>query len=170
MSVWAYSNFSEQDSQRVLEEIYHKYKRLMFAAAGKYMENTVDREDIVQTALVRLVRIFLPQMPQRVISAGYIISTVRSVSIELLQRQGQETKHFISLEDSRIENVTAAVETMDNLMLLTEEAEQLRAIWPQLPEGDRFLLEGKYILGKAIRVFKAANAHREVVRGLFCPL
>ena len=36
---------------------------------------------------------------------------------------------------------------MDDLMILSEENAQLREIWPMLSEDQRFILEGKYILG-----------------------
>lgn len=148
MFAFILSNSNDADCKNAVEEIYQKYKRLMFASARKYTENAADQEDIVQTALERLIKILSASPPnRRCISAGYIVSVVRSVSIELLRKQGREAKHCVSLETEQIEQIMEAGETMDRLMLLSEEAEQLWKIWPLLPSEDRFLLEGKYILG-----------------------
>ena len=46
-----------------------------------------------------------------------------------------------------MEQIAEDGETMDSLVLLSEQAEQLWKIWPKLTEDERFLLEGKYILG-----------------------
>lgn len=144
---WAFSGPGGPDNSNSVEELYLKYKRLMFATAGKYTENSADQEDIVQTALERLIKIFSVSGPQgRCISAAYIVTTVRSVSIEFLRRQGLETKYFVSMEGEQYEQAVGTTETMDKLMMLSEDASQLWAIWPQLPDEDRILLEGKYIL------------------------
>ena len=44
------------DDQQYMEGLYHQFKRLMFATAGKYAADPADREDLVQSALVRLVK------------------------------------------------------------------------------------------------------------------
>ena len=147
MITWAFSGPDGPDNSNSVEELYLKYKRLMFATAGKYTENLADQEDIVQTALERLIKIFSVSGPQeRCISAAYIVITVRSVSIELLRKRGLEAKHFVSMEGEQYEPAVGTVETMDELMILSENARQLWAIWPKLPDEDRILLKGKYIL------------------------
>ena len=39
-----------------MEDIYLKYERLMYYIAGKYSEVSVQREDIVQTAVLSLLK------------------------------------------------------------------------------------------------------------------
>lgn len=46
-----------------------------------------------------------------------------------------------------MEQIPEAGEIADNLVLLSEQREQLWKIWRLLPREDRYLLEGKYILG-----------------------
>lgn len=148
-----FKNFSHTggkgtDCKEAVEETYRKYKCLMFATAGKYTQNIEDQEDIVQTALERLIRIFSASSPQKCcISAGYVVAVIRSVSIEFLRKQGREAKYRVSLEMEQMEQIAEDGETMDSLVLLSEQAEQLWKIWPKLTEDERFLLEGKYILG-----------------------
>lgn len=131
-----------------MEEIYLKYKRLMYATAGKFTSNAEDQKDIVQTAMERLIKIFsVPKPDRRCISGGYIVFTVRSAAIDFLRKQGRDTKHCISIEDDRFKDTAVADNPLEELLLSASSAEQLWSIWPQLPPADRVLLEGKYILG-----------------------
>lgn len=148
MLVFIQNHFSSAGSKQSVEEIYQKYKRLMFSTAGKYTKNLADQEDIVQTSLERLIKILSDPIPNgRCISAGYIVSIVRSVSIDFLRKQEREAEHCISLESDQLEQIPEAGEIADNLVLLSEQREQLWKIWRLLPREDRYLLEGKYILG-----------------------
>lgn len=148
MLVFIPNHFSSTGSKHTVEEVYQKYKRLMFAVAGKYTQNPVDQEDIVQTALERLIKTCsAPSPDRRCISAGYIVSVIRSVSIDFLRKQEREAEHCVSLEPDQMEQMTATGGIVGNQVLFSEQAEQLWKIWPLLPSEDRFLLEGKYILG-----------------------
>ena len=151
------SGLNDGDCKNTVEELYHKYKRLMFASANRYTDNPADQEDIVQTALERLIKLLsAPSQKSRCISAGYIVTIVRSVSIELLRKQGREAKHCVCLEPEQLEQIVETGEPMDRLVLLSEEAEQLWRVWPLLPGEDRFLLEGKYLLGYSDRQLAAS--------------
>ena len=45
-----------------MEDIYLKHERLMYYIAGKYSEVSVQREDIVQTAVMKPVRMIWMQI------------------------------------------------------------------------------------------------------------
>jgi len=135
---------SEED---FVVQIYNQYKNLMFSTAQKYTSNIADQEDIVQTSLERLIRIFSDVPPSKYcISATYIVYTVRSVSIDFLRKQGKDTAYCISLEDDCLEEMEKASETLDNSITLSENAVQLKQIMSKLSEEERILLNGKYIL------------------------
>lgn len=135
-------------SSKLVEEIYSQYKKLMFSTAGKYTKNISDQEDIVQTALERLLKIFQNiNASQRCISASYIVYTIRSVSIDLLRKQGHDSELFVSIEDEQFIEQAKMEGSQDDLLLLVDCSEQLDALWPQVPPDDRILLEGKYIFG-----------------------
>ena len=44
------------DEKRFFEELYQKYKKLMFSQAYHYISNKSDAEDIVQEALEKLLK------------------------------------------------------------------------------------------------------------------
>lgn len=152
MIIWTVDSLESPSGQKAVEDIYNRYKRLMFATAGKYAGNPADREDIVQTVLERLVNIFsAPGKPERSISAGYIVCTVRSVSVDLLRKQEREAGRRVYVEDDELADLARTDGTLDDLLFFPGSAERLWAIWPRLPAEDRALLEGKYILGQTDR-------------------
>lgn len=132
------------DDQQYMEGLYHQFKRLMFATAGKYAADPDDREDLVQSALVRLVK-KLPTLRtmERCAQASYIVFTVRSVAIDALRKGGRQLQGT-SLEEEALQ-VPDEAPTMDEYLLARERVDRLRAIWPKLGEEDRLLLEGKYL-------------------------
>lgn len=134
------------DDQQYMEGLYHQFKRLMFATAGKYAADPDDREDLVQSALVRLVK-KLPTLRtmERCAQASYIVFTVRSVAIDALRKGGRQLQGT-SLEEEALQ-VPDEAPTMDEYLLARERVDRLRAIWPRLGEEDRLLLEGKYLRG-----------------------
>ncbi len=118
------------DDQQYMEVLYHQFK---------------DREDLVQSALVRLVK-KLPTLRsmEHGAQASYIVFTVRSVAIDAL-RKGSRQVSGVSLEGAEALQVPDEGLTMDEYMLARERSERLRVIWPRLGEEDRLLLEGKYL-------------------------
>lgn len=131
-----------------MEAIYLKYRRLMYATARKFTSNVEDQKDIVQTAMERLIKIFsAPKGKMRCVTARYIVFTIRSVSIDLLRKQGREAEHCISIEDDQFAEIASTDGSLDDLLLSLNSAEQLWRLWPQLSPEERILLEGKYILG-----------------------
>ena len=46
----------EKENPGFMEAIYRKHERLMYYIAGKYTTNLVQREDIVQTAVLALLK------------------------------------------------------------------------------------------------------------------
>lgn len=146
---WTSGFSSKPDNQKVVEELYLKYKRLMFATAGKFTANIEDQEDIVQNALERLVKMFSGNAASKCcISAGYIVSMVRSAAIDFLRKQSQETQHYFNAEDDQLAEMAKTTETLEDLLLPSDSADRLWAIWPKLSREDQIILEGRYILNR----------------------
>lgn len=133
-------------------ELYRTYKRLMFATAGKYAAEPADREDIVQTALERLIRLSAQSAPaRRRVSAGYIVFTVRSVAVDLLRKRGREAERCVSLEGGGLEALAGPGDGPEDALALSEDAGRLRAVLAQMSPEDSLLLRGKYIFDQTDR-------------------
>lgn len=152
MIAWTFGISNEPSSQEKVEEIYLKYKRLMFATAGKFTANIEDQEDIVQNVLERLVKMFSGNAASTCcISAGYIVSMVRSAAIDFLRKQSQEAQHYFNVEDDKLAEMAKTTETLEELLLPSDSADRLWTIWPELSREDQIVLEGRYILNQTDR-------------------
>ncbi len=149
MITWMAGVSDTPNGEDFVIQMYNRYKNLMFSTAQKYTANIADQEDIVQTSLERLIRIFSNMQPsKRCISATYVVYTVRSVSIDLLRKQGKDIEHCISLADNSLDEVESTSEPLDNFFALSEQAAQLKRVLSMLPAEERILLNGKYILNQ----------------------
>ena len=83
-----------------MEDLYRRHERLMYYIAGKYTANAQRREDIVQTAVVSLLRkeATLRRLPPYA-QINYIAAAVRNTAINALKREQKELDRCISLED-----------------------------------------------------------------------
>ena len=135
----------EGGGQAYLTWVYRQFCRLMFHTAQKYLADPIDQEEAVQEALRKLIE---KEATLRGLSrpalAVYIVTAVRHTAIDLLRQQ--ERDRHIPLEDLPQEAAQNPV-SLDEALILQEEAGRLRAVWPRLDEESRLLLEGKYILG-----------------------
>lgn len=137
----------ELSNQTNMGDIYIKHMQLMYSVAKKFTSNIEDQKDIVQTALERLLKIFsVPGAKKRCISSGYIVFTVRSVAIDFLRKEGRESEHCVSIDDSQLTNIANPNNELEDLYRSSDGAERLRSVWPNLSAEDRIVLEGKYIL------------------------
>lgn len=137
------------DDSNFLAGIYNQYKQLMFSTARKYTTNTSDQEDIVQTTMVRLIKIFGGLPPSKCcISASYIVYSVRSVAIDFLRKQGTEEAHFIDADDEYLSQLAEPSESLDDALSISEDAARLKVALLKLAVEDRMLLRGKYIFGQ----------------------
>lgn len=144
---WVFGTLEEPAYQPNSEEIYIKYKRLMYATASKFTHNKEDQKDIVQTAMERLIKILsVPNAKKRCVSGGYIVFTIRSVAIDFLRKQNRETERCISIEDDRLAEIAITDGSLDDLLLREDSKERLWSLWAKLSTEDRILLEGKHIL------------------------
>ena len=121
----------DPDDKSYMIWLYEEFHRLMFSTARKYTSNQTDCEDIVQNALVGLMqKISKLRQFDRCILTAYIVSTVRNAAINYLRQQALEGEHSDSLDED--------IPSLEDLSLI---------VWSQLSQEDRFLLEGRYIIG-----------------------
>lgn len=152
MITWMTGASGPPNGEDFVIQMYNQYKNLMFATAQKYTANVADQEDIVQTSLERLIRIFSNMQPsKRCIVATYIVYTVRSVSIDFLRKQSRDIDHCVSLADDSLDEVESTSETLDSSLILSEQVARLKYVLSILPAEDFILLNGKYILNQTDR-------------------
>lgn len=128
-----------------MHSLYIEFIGLMVATAKKYESNSDEIDDIIQDSLLKLIpKISILKEMERCILAAYVVSTVRNTAINHVKKKHNTMKYNVKDEISDIpENALP----LDELLILREKKKCLMQIWEILPEDDRILLEGKYILG-----------------------
>ena len=126
-----------------MEDLYRRHERLMYYIAGKYTANAQRREDIVQTAVVSLLRkeATLRRLPPYA-QINYIAAAVRNTAINALKREQKELDRCISLEDL---TETFPTQFMPSAEAITLEKDLL-AVFQEMKEDEQQLLMGKYLM------------------------
>lgn len=139
----------EQPSDReFLTDMFYNFSRLMFSTAGKFTENTFEKEDIVQEALVRLIaKVDTLRSLQRRALASYIVVTVKHTAINHLRKSSNNSKRILDVFSGDPDDIPDENSDLDDKLILSETIGKLSKAWPMLTEAERFLLEGKYICG-----------------------
>lgn len=130
-----------------LSDLYRDYYRLMYATAARYASRQQDKEDIVQDTLVRIVKYIsaFRKLDRCTLPSAVVILT-RNTAINFAKHQTVVEKHHADWDPDELPPRRDVI-TVEDMVALSEYKDCLDKIWPRLSETDRFLLEGKYILG-----------------------
>lgn len=139
---------SPEDAE-FLSNLYADCHRLMYATAGKFTSNQQDKEDIVQDTLVKIVKYvaYLRKLDSCALPSSIVILT-RNTAINFAKHRSIVQK-YISPSGWDPDEIPPGsdVYTVEDMVALSEMRQALDAIWPKLPQKDRFLLDGRYTLG-----------------------
>lgn len=135
-----------------MEELYQKYKALLFQKAGQYTGDPYAQEDIVQNTILRLLhREERLRALEPAALTAYLALTVRSAALEYLRVEHRDSLDALPLPDEEDEEYiplysSEAPLTLEEQMLLGRQNEEVRAAIERLSERDRLALLGKYFL------------------------
>lgn len=140
----------ENDSDRdFMSRLYVTYEKLMYSEVGKIAHDPWATEDIVQDTLVKLIDKIglLRQLPSKKL-INYIISASKNTAFNYLKRK--ENRDVLAFDEIELQIKTEA--SLDRgpevKIVFEEDLRQLSRIWGKLDERSKYLLEGRYILGK----------------------
>lgn len=137
---------TDPSDREFMLKLYEDFHNMMYHTVQKYISNPSDREDVVQTAVVRLIeKIGILRTFERCTLAGYIVSTVRNTSINHLKAKERENRRLKTTEDGDIDILPDHAYSLQSLAAFVEDKVQVSAMWDMLSDEERFLLEGKYI-------------------------
>lgn len=139
----------EDDEDRAfMTEVYLQYERLMWSEIRKCLRDEQESEDAFQEALVKLVRHVkkLRSLETRNL-VNYIITTVKHTCFDVLRRKKKASS--LSMDDKEWigQYSLQSDENVEDTVYRREAVAELEAIWPQLDERSRYLLESRYFLG-----------------------
>lgn len=131
--------------------LYQKYKAFLFRKAGIYTKDPQTLEDIVQDAVLRLLRntAKLRTLEPAALTA-YLALTVRSAALNHLAAERRDTLDALPLDDGEVQTdrlrSSRSQPTLEEQVLLGLRDRELRTVIGRLPERDQTLLTGKYFL------------------------
>ena len=134
----------ENNDQVFILKLYNDHKRLMLYIASKYTDDPANIEDIVQEALLRLMKNIsvLQDLPCYILNR-YIVLTVRSVFLDMQKKHRHEL--VLSLEDEKLEAILYRELLYEDSTSELEAKLDVSLLRKELPERDWILLEGKYM-------------------------
>ncbi len=151
---------TEDTQQAFLRQIYDRYARLMYSVASKCLPGDPHaREDIVQETVLKLTqKVALLQTMEEPSLAAYIGVSVRNTAYSYLRKRAAEEKIVLPWTDN-MDQLPSPAPSFEDRIISREQMEHFWEVWRELPEEDRFLLEGRYIL---------RYSDRELAEGLHC--
>ena len=130
---------SESDRQ-FIEEIYLRYRSVMYRKALSLLRNPHDAEDAVEAAILKLIdKIGLLRNCNRASLRSYLISCAKNAAIDRIRRDSH-TDYFGDMP----ENPNADDGTAEASLLRIDAAEAMADALMQLPDRERELLRMKY--------------------------
>lgn len=143
-----FASIETPEDRKFIESLYQEYHLLMFFTANKYFSNQADREDAVQTSLESLIKnVKTLRTLSRCALASYIVTTIRNTCYNQLKYNKRISEHNVQLYDNpEVDGLFGTLST-DEMLSLFHNRNVLAWIWDRLSEEERFLLEGKYIMG-----------------------
>ena len=136
------------EDQEFMTSVYLDYERLMYWEINKYIKNKIDAEDVLQTALVNLIKKIddLKKKEKHKLSS-YILATCRNTSINFLKRHNR-IREF-ELQD--YDGVDYCCNTPEEFIVRQDEYDTLYAAWKTLDDKSRYFLEARYVLEKPVK-------------------
>lgn len=133
------------EKMRLVEELYGKYRALMYKFARGQGRSDSEADDIVSETLRRLFRhadtLVRLNEPQRI---DYLARTVKSAAWDLDRKRRAEERRFVVMsEDARL-----APDPEEGFIERESEAALIRHLYEtldELSETDRLLLIGRYL-------------------------
>ena len=131
------------EEKRFIEEIYNKYKRLLFSTAAKYAVRAEEIDDIVQEAILNIIKraSVLKGLDEKRL-ASYLFVTVKNTAYAHLRKEEKEAYDYI---DDCYENVKDFFD-IENYIVVKEQTEIVKQAIDCMSERDQAIIYGRYYL------------------------
>lgn len=138
----------EDEADRAfMTDLFITYERLMYSEIRKIVKNQCEPEEILQTALVKLIEKVktlrsLEDRPR----VNYLITTVKHTAISEMQRLSRANGDSLDDEAWYEREWLCAPECVEDTVFRRDSVGRLEAIWPMLDDRSRYLLRARYFL------------------------
>lgn len=137
----------DENDRAFMTDLFLKYERLMYSEIRKIVKNQCDPEDILHSALVKLIeKIDLLKSMEERPRVNYLITTVKHTALSEIRRITRKEMNSIDDEDWYERDWLRADDEVEDIVSRREAVGRLEAIWPMLDQKSRFLLQARYFL------------------------
>lgn len=135
------------EDENFLIRLYLDHQRLMYFIARKYTDNPADQEEIVQSALVKIVKhVKRIREIDETRQAAYIGVLTKNTAINHVRHTSVVDKHTEPMPVDELSAISARDYLPEKFVIRLEQRELIREVLDRLRESDRILIEGKYFL------------------------
>lgn len=137
----------DESDREFMSSLFINYQRLLYSEIYKILNSPWDTEDVLQATLVKLIdKIPELRMKEQSKLVNYVITSAKNTAYNYLRERKKTPFSFDDCEEQA--DGDKDCHALELNLIAKEEIETLARKWPLLDERSRFLLEGKYILGK----------------------
>lgn len=141
------STLDDSDEREFMHRLYVDNEGLLFATALKIVPQQHDAEEVVQESLVRLIgKVATLQKLERCTLIAYVVSTVRNTAFNYMKKMNRQRANTEKFDETLVGDKVQPNLSFDELMIIAENRQKLVMAWADVPESDRMLLEGRYLL------------------------
>lgn len=142
------STMDDSGDREFMHKLYVDNENLFFSTALKVVPNLHDAEEVVQESLVKLIgKVATLQRLERCALIAYVVSTVRNTALNYTKKMNKQRAKAEEFDEALLGEKVHPGVSLDELMIIAENREKLISAWECVPEADRVLLEGRYLLG-----------------------
>lgn len=137
----------ENKTGETASEFVRQYERLMYKVAWEYADSQAECEDIVQEALVSILKVYdMIRGLGRNRKTAYVATVVKHQAINHAKRKEREGQLVVaSMDDVEFTFPAGGFGYAEPIELLSESV--VAQALCKLPAAERYLIEGKYIIG-----------------------
>jgi len=134
------------DDRDFMIDLYVSYNRLMYATIIKIVADEWETEDLIQSALEKLIdKIPLLKTMEEPQCVHYIVKTCSNLSYSYLRKK----KRVIYMDHEALDGYDSETDSPELWLLTQDRQKNISAAWESLDEKAKELLTWKYMLKKS---------------------
>lgn len=142
------STMDDPNDREFIQNLYVDNEKLFFAVALKIVPGLQEAEDVVQESLLKLIgKVATLQKLECCALTTYIVFTVRNTAFNHMKKLKRHWTKSEEFDEVMLDEKIQSGLSLDELMIIAENREKLVNAWDCVPDTDRILLEGRYLLG-----------------------
>ena len=149
------------NDREFIEQLYVRYRRLMFHIAGKYCDDPADVDDIVSDTCVALIKkVSTLRELEDIQLRTYVATATKNTAINWLTKRKRLESHFVPVDDDQVVQFPTYDEPGYKIVFQDELNAVMQAI-RRLPEREQLVIRMKFSMRKSTEEIAEATGMSE---------